>query len=39
MEEVIADRFHRKLKENQDANSITEAAVLKVTESGEIRDL
>ena len=36
---IIAAQCQVKLQGNQDANSITEVAVLKVSETGEIRDL
>ena len=39
MGEFIAGQRHLKLKENQDANSITESAVLNLIETGEIREL
>ena len=37
--EVILDQCQEKLQENQDANSITEMAVLKANESNRIREL
>ena len=37
--EAISDHRQVKLKENQDVDIITEAAVLKINESGKIRDL
>ena len=39
MEEVIADQCQFKLKENQEANPITESDVLKVQEANKIRDI
>ena len=39
MEEVILDQRQVKLKANQDANSITEVAVLGINEAAKIREL
>ena len=39
MGELISDQRQVKLKENKDADSITEAAVLKVSESSNIREI
>ena len=38
-EEVILDQRQVRLKENQDVNLITESAVLKISETNEIREL
>ena len=39
MEEFISDQRQLKFKDNPDANSITEVAILKVNEANKIRDL
>ena len=38
-EGIIADQCRKKLKENQDANRITEMAILKINESDKINEL